>query len=185
MSWNELVRDVALRAGVSQVQARRVLDAFVDIAAERVVAELPFSIRRLGTLTAHRSAERTVRNISTGRKMLVGGALHVRFRAAASLKRELAERTDNSWRDPSHQAAWRLAETLIGDLALYAGDQTALPEIAPDADLGLVEEVCAATFGADWSRAVATYEAKVSEDVRSNHHYLGLVARRRWARASA
>lgn len=179
MNWTDLVRRAAARADVPQDVAQAVLAAAMDEAVEQLAQGESVRLNGVGTLQRKWVSGRAVRSIESGRKMWVGGRHAVRFATAAGLRRRLEEGTDQSWRSPEQQAAWRLAETLIGDLDLYSKDR--VPRgISADMDYEQVHGLCAAALGDDWQRAWTTWRSKVSPEAAHTPH-LARAARRRWA----
>ncbi|MCB9676416.1 MAG: HU family DNA-binding protein [Alphaproteobacteria bacterium] len=176
MSWTELVRAVSERAGVNQNTTRAVLVALVEVARERLASGDSVALRGLGTLERRWSKGRVVRGISDKRRMWIGGHFVPRFKPSTTLREALA--SDESWRSETHQRAWRLAETLIDDLDLYhkgLAPSGIASDLAPEA----VEERCAEAFGSHWDQVSRTWHQSVGKEVDT--HFLGLVARRRWA----
>ncbi|MCK6503156.1 HU family DNA-binding protein [Myxococcota bacterium] len=179
MNGTTLIDRVAQRAGVSRAEVRRVLGALEEVAAEAVAQGDRVSLPGLGTLVVRELAPRTIRNVSDMRKMMVGRRHTVRFRPASTLKEAVAGRTSQAWRQPEHQAAWRLAETLVADLVLYHG--THVPRLPARAADETVHQLCEGAFGPLWSRVLESYQARVVPDVRAEHDYLADAARHRWA----
>lgn len=173
MKWTELLRATAERANVDQRTARAIIEAMIDEVNDQVGQGDSVSIRGLGTVDTRKSRGRTLRSISSGRKIWVGERATPRFRAAKRLRESASGLIEDSWRTPEHQAAWRLAETLVGDLELYHQDEC--PNQLPNE--GDVDAACADAFGAPWNRARSTYRDRAgSLDI----DYLSLAARRRW-----
>lgn len=181
MTWTELVDAVAEQSGVPRESTRRVLAALGTVAARWLATERDVPLRGLGRLTARWVEGRVVRSVADQRKMFVGGRLAPRFKAASSLRQALAGDEAAAWRTPEHQAAWRLAETLIGDLDLYHPDQ-APSDLAPGQAAADVESSCADSFGAAWATVAATFAERAPGADVASAHYLGVAARRRWAR---
>lgn len=179
MNWRELVSEVAARSDLSQASVRRVLDAAVEVMAEQLLDGETVGIKGIGTLTRRWSKGRTLRSVANGRRMWVGGRHTVRFKPSSTLRKRFEDQGDQSWRSPEHQAAWRLAETLIADLELYAPQQ--VPEdLDEQMDLDQVRSLCAASFGEDWKRAWETWHERVAPEVVHAAHFTR-AARRRWA----
>ena len=178
MSWTELSKAVAERAGVPTHTTHAVLTAFVEEVRERVSTGDSVLIWGLGTLERRWIAGRVVRGIADKRRMWVGGRFVPRFRPAAAFKRSTHPEADADWRSEAHQKAWRLAETLIDDLDLYHAAQrpTSLDGSKSDAD---IEQACAESFGHHWDQVRRTWNERVPSGVDTR--FLGIVARRRWA----
>lgn len=179
MNGTDLIERVAERTGLSRAEVRRVLHALEQVAAEGVAAGDRVSLPGLGTLVVRELAPRTIRNVADMRKMMVGRRHTVRFRPAAALKQAVAGRASQTWRHPEHQAAWRLAETLIADLELYHANH--VPRLPARAADEVVHQLCEGAFGPLWTRVLDSYQARVEAAVRAEHDYLADAARHRWA----
>ncbi|MEZ4316259.1 MAG: HU family DNA-binding protein [Myxococcota bacterium] len=182
MSWSELIDTVSTESGVPRETTRKVLVSFIRVATRWLGESRDVQLRGFGTFTSRMASSRVVRSVSDQRKMYVGARLVARFKTAAGLRQALASSGDDGWRTPEHQAAWRLAETLIGDLDLYHGNDA--PEDL-EGSLGApqVEAACAKAFGAAWRQVESSYAERVPRGVIDETHYLGIAARRRWSRA--
>ncbi|MFO0747702.1 MAG: HU family DNA-binding protein [Myxococcota bacterium] len=182
LSWVTLVERAAARAGATKTMAGRVLDGFVDVAIEALQSLNGVRLKSLGTLSAEWHDGRVLRSPRDRRRMFLDGRYQVHFRASERLKQTLARRSPQLWKDQRHQSAWRLAETLLSDLELYHADKVPR-DLAADAGTDEVMERCALAFGAQWRRAVQTFEAGVPAEVRTARNYLLENARDRWSRA--
>ncbi len=180
MNWTDLVARVAERSGVSKAQARRVLGALVEESTERLCAGDSVVLKDLVVLGSRWREPTSVRSVADRRKLRLDGRWVPTARVSGRLREALAARTPQTWRDPEHQAAWRTAETLVGDLVLYHSDN-APARLDPRATPAEVEAACAASFGPLWGRVRATYQARVPEHVRAHTDHLALSARSRWA----
>lgn len=179
MNGTTLIERVAERSGLSRADVRRVLRALEEVAAEAISQGDRLTLPGLGSLVVRELAPRTIRNVADMRKMMVGRRYAVRFRPAASLKQAVAGRSSQAWRQPEHQAAWRLAETLIADLELYHGHH--VPRLPAEAADGDVHQVCEGAFGPLWTRVLDSFQARVEPTVRAEQDYLAAAARHRWA----
>lgn len=111
--------------------------------------------------------------------MHLDGRFVVRYRTSKRLKQALAGRTPQRWPDPEPQKAWRVAETLVGDLALY--QQARAPQgITPSTPLDEVLAACRRSSGALWLQVEASYAERVPDRVRLEQDYLALAARSEW-----
>lgn len=180
MNWSELVEAVAERTGRSRADVRQVLDAFEEATLEALGGGDDVSLKGLGRVVVREQAPRAIRRIDDQRKFYLGRRHRARLRPAAPLKRALEGLASADWRSPSHQAAWRKAETLLSDLALYHGSR------APSLDSTLphpeVRQQLAAAFGTVWDRVCRTYDTEVPAAVRGTSDYLAEAALRRWSR---
>ncbi|MCB9687711.1 MAG: HU family DNA-binding protein [Alphaproteobacteria bacterium] len=180
MTWAELSKRVATRSGESKAATQRVLDALMSEVSDALAEGGSVSLPKVGRISSAWRESRTLRSIGDGRKMMLDGRYVARFKAAQALRERLTERTPQSWRSPQAQQAWRLAETLIGDLALYHPESVPA-DVKADDSAEQVEARCASSFGAHWERVVGTFRAR-TEGASLDEPYLALAARRRWAR---
>ncbi len=181
MNWSDVAAEVATRADLPASTVRLVLKTAIDVVVERLAAGETVSVHGLGTFGSRWRAPTLFRSVDDRRKVRLDGRFVARFRPASRLREALMTRTPQHWRDPAHQAAWRVADTLVGDLALYHG-ASAPQELATDSEPSVVDQVCDRSFGPTWARCRATYDARVPPEVRERADYLALAARARWAR---
>lgn len=179
MTWAELSKRVATRSGESKAATQRVLDALVAEMSDALADGGSVTLPRVGRISSAWRESRTLRSIGDGRKMMLDGRYVARFKAAQALRERLTGRTPQNWRSPEHQQAWRLAETLVGDLALYHPESVPKDVTAEDS-AEQVEARCASSFGAHWERVVGTFRTR-TENVSLDEPYLAMAARRRWA----
>ena len=156
---------------------RAVLSAVTELVAERLAAGEPTRVQGLGTFAPRWHRERVLRRVSDGRRMAVDGSWRATFQPANPVRNRLRALTPQYHRDPEHQQAWRLAEALIGDLALYQASQ--VPLDLPEDAAGL-EATCAAAFGGSWERARQRYLTETPDAVRATRDHLADAARRRF-----
>lgn len=180
MTPRDVIDAVVVRTGLPRAQVRRVVEALVGAVTDAVARGEDVPVAGLGTFGSRWGGERTVRSVHDGRKLALDGQYRPVFRPASALRDALRSRTPQLMRDPGHQRAWRLAEALVGDLALYHGHlaPTGLPADAPPAD---VHARCADAFGESWARVRASWDAQTPEAVRAARDHLAHAARRRWA----
>lgn len=180
MSTRPILDRVATRAQVPRTTARAVLAALADQALETLSSGEPVTLPGLGVLEPRWVEERALRSVQDGRKLAIDGHYRAGFRPSTRLRGALRERTPQVLKDPAHQTAWRLAETLVADLDLYHG-ASAPREIPGRLSLEDVDARCAACFGSAWGRARRTYEEHTPASVREARDHLALAARKRWA----
>lgn len=182
MNKRTLIETISRSTGESRAAVKRVLDALRDEVATQVENGESIVIPGVCTIGSTFREARVIRQIHNGRKLQIGGRHVARIRPSARLKRAAASQTPQYWKQPEHQAAWKKAEVLVADVALYhQGEPPALTASTPDDE---TRAICAETFGDSWSRAEATYDAAVDPTVRDDHKqdYLAGSARERWSR---
>lgn len=179
MNQRQLIDALAASTGESKAAVSRVLAALGEVVHTSVADGEPVPIPGVGKIVTAWRGPRVLRQVKNGRKMRIGGRFVPQLRPSGKLKETAANRTDQSWRDPAHQRAWRMAETLVGDLALYHEDQ--LPDLDSDDELGAVDKACESALGDAWRRARATYEQDIPADVRRSKDHLAQTARERWS----
>lgn len=179
MNWTELVHATATRLDRRPDEVRRVLTTAIDVLLEALADGDTITLHRLGTLGTRLAKGRVMRSVADRRKLKIGDRYLVRFRPAAAARRAAASRLPQHWRDPQHQAAWRLAETLVADLDLYHTDRAPrLPEGLSDR---ATRAACTEAFGSLWARVEASWDKGVPADVTTHHDHLADAARHRWA----
>jgi nucleoid DNA-binding protein len=177
MNREELAKRLSARTDLTPTQVTRVLRALEVEVVDAVAAGEPVSLGAIGRFSVKWRDSRTFRSVADFRKIVVDGRYAVHFRVGKRLRDAAASRTPQYWRDPRHQQAWRISETLLGDLALYHRERA--PRGIP-ADDTLAEAVLQDAFGDAWSNVRRAYEAKVPEDVRSQLDHVLRSARARW-----
>ena len=177
MNWNQLIHATAEGSGLSVSDARKALEAMRSAVTQELSQGGRVVIFGLGSLSTRQRSARSIRNVRDFRKMYIGERTSVVFKPASALKRAVAG-GEAVWKRPEHQAAWRMAEALVGDLALYHGDRapSGLAEQADEA----ARSRCGEAFGELWQRVLESYAAEVPETVRQEHDYLAGAARGRW-----
>jgi DNA-binding protein HU-beta len=177
MNWRDLLKEASHRSGVPLKDTRAVIEALVETVLDELSNGGSVSLRGLGTFSSSTVQGRTLRSVQSRRRMWMGAHHVPRFRSAKRLRAAVAASSDQSWKQPEHQTAWRLAETLIGDLDLYHSNQ--VPQLPSEADDRAVDLACADAFGATWQQARGRYEGRAAEIPVD---YLALAASRRWGR---
>lgn len=179
MNQRQLIDALAAQSGESKAAVARVLQALGATVHEAVAQGDEVALPQIGKIVATWRGPRVLRQIQNGRKMRIGGRYVPQLRASSRLKETAADRTDQSWRDPDHQRAWRLAETLIGDLELYHQDH--LPSLDAEQGPDAVHADCTKALGEAWRRARSTFESDVPASIRSENDYLADAALDHWA----
>lgn len=178
MKWTALIKEVSEKTGQSERTVREVLRTMVDVSLSALTEGEEVHLHGLCTVSSRWQEPRTLRSVHDQQTLLLNGRFVPRLRPAARLRRHLADRTPQHWRDPAHQNAWRVAQTLIDDLALYsAGAEPALTTDSPHAD---VHRACAVTFGPLWNQVLHTYNREIPEPIRQEYDHLAHAARQQW-----
>ena len=86
MTKSELIRSVAEKAGLSQAQAARAVNAFCATIAEELSAGARVALTGFGSWSVRRSARRTGRHPRTGRVIEIPARNRVQFRPGKDLK---------------------------------------------------------------------------------------------------
>lgn len=178
MNTTELIIAVSERTGLPRKEVQQAVGALLQILLEQAAAGEDVQLRGLGTMSARWLEPRALRSVADQRKVTLDGRWVPRFRPADALRTALLARTPQRWRDPRHQSAWRLAEALVGDLALYHGAQ--VPTLSASTPLPMVASICAVAFGPVWERVVETWNTGVPAQVRAEGDHLLRVALHRW-----
>jgi DNA-binding protein HU-beta/integration host factor subunit alpha len=179
MNWAELQSRIAERTGLPKDQVRVVLDAASDETLQAIARGEAVRLGKLVTLESVIRSPKVIRSVSDARKVLVGERATVKVRPSAALQRAAASRVNESWRDPAHQEAWRLAEALVGDFELYRWAD--LPKVDAEGAEELLRARCREALGEAWRQAEERFDASVPEEVRSQRNYLLDAVRRRWS----
>lgn len=182
MTYKELVDRVAASTGLPKAAVRRVLAATSAEVRSALMGGDTAAIAGLGRFDVLQRPARAIRSVTDSRKLLVGPRHSARFRASGAMRDAVAHLDDPTWSSPEVQTAWRTAETLVGDLALYHGAQApqSLDEDAPDE---VVLNVCSKAFGPMWGQVERTFSERVDAAVRERKDLLASAARRRFASA--
>lgn len=177
MNMRRLVALTAERAGVPPAQAAAVLSAFREVVRDAVTGGDEVVLPGLVRLTSRWTDAREVRQ-PDGRRVRLDGRFVPRVVVSQALRAQMAARTPQTWRDPRQQAAWRLAQTLVGDLAAYH------PGVTPRVHEGCTwEEADAAmrvAFHGAWERVIVTWDRDVPAEVRAGSEHLLHAVRRTW-----
>lgn len=178
MKWSDLVNRVADRTGQPRDQVKEALDALAPVVLEALGEGEEVSLRNICTISLRWQEGRQLRSVSDHRKIVLDGRFTPKLRPSSTLRQRALERSPQRWRDPRQQSAWRLAETLIGDLDLYHRAQA--PMLHKEAPLDHVASACASAFGPAWERVLQTWTTQVPEEIRADGDHLLKVARSRW-----
>lgn len=179
MNHGELVARIADRTGQPRESVKHMLRELASIVGDELADGGTVAVSRLGTFSPRWAAGGVVRDLSSGRKTAYDGRWVPRFKASTKVRDTLAATTPSYLKDPDHQRAWRCAEAITGDLAMYHGAH-APKDLPADAPLPRAERVCADAFGPAWTQARATFDASTPEEIRRARDYLTLAARARW-----
>ena len=180
MNRAELVDKLAKRTGQPARVVRELLAAFGDIAIETLVEGEVFPVPRLGRVSSSWRDATVIRSVASAKRMFVDGRYTAKFKPSSDLRDAMAARGPQHWRDPAHQAAWRHAETLIADLALYHAAK-APKTLTAQSDLSDVDLACKEAFGPVWDTTRRAWAERTPEAVRDVADHLAGSARKRWS----
>jgi DNA-binding protein HU-beta len=85
MNKIELINAVAEKAGMTKVDARKAVDAFIDATKEELKKDGKLALVGFGTLAVVKRPARQGRNPRTGKAIKIAAKNAVRFKAAANL----------------------------------------------------------------------------------------------------
>ena len=86
VSTGQLIDDVAQRTGMTKAEAKKAVQAVVDVLGEQLGSGARIQISGLGTFEVRERAERTATNPRTKEKIQVPASKAVGFRAASALR---------------------------------------------------------------------------------------------------
>lgn len=178
MNTTELIEEIASRTGLPKTQVREVFSALSQIVSEKAANGDAIHLRGVCSISATWQEPRALRSVQDQRRLTLDGRWVPRLRAANALKEATLSRSPQRWKDPRHQRAWRLAETLIGDLDLY--HHAKAPTLNESTPLPMVASICAVAFGSTWERVIQTWNSSVPFAVRTEGDHLLREALRRW-----
>ena len=176
MNSSDLARELAQRTDMPASRVHLLLRVLADTVLEKLEEGEDVRLHGLGTFSRAWRSRTAIRSLDSGRKVMIGGRHVARFRPAKRLREGLSSHGDQSWRDDEHQAAWRLARTLISDLEAY--NTTQRPSLEATTPSEEVVSACADAFGDTWRQVWSTYAHKATADPEAE--YLIDAARRAW-----
>lgn len=91
MTKTDLVSAVAEKAGVTKADAKRALDAMLDVITDALASNQKVSLTGFGTFEAREVKERTGVNPRTREKIVIPATKRPAFTAGAVLKRAVKE----------------------------------------------------------------------------------------------
>ena len=94
VSTSHLIDDVAQRTGMTKADAKKAVQAVVDVLGERLGSGERIQITGLGAYEVRERAERTATNPRTKEKIQVPASKAVGFRAASQLKQRIGASAD-------------------------------------------------------------------------------------------
>ena len=89
MNKAELIEALADKTGLQKQEAKKVLDAYIEIVTERMSENEEIVLVGFGTLIPRPQTQRLARNPKTGTSVLVEAKNHPYFRASKNLKQSL------------------------------------------------------------------------------------------------
>ncbi len=93
VSTGQLIDDVAQRTGMTKAEAKKAVQAVVDVLGEQLGSGARIQISGLGTFEVRERAERTATNPRTKEKIQVPASKAVGFRAASALRGRVGGQT--------------------------------------------------------------------------------------------
>jgi len=85
MNKVELINAAAEKGGMTKVDARKALDAFLDVAKEELKRDGKIALVGFGTMAVTKRAARQGRNPRTGKAIKIAAKKLVKFKAAANI----------------------------------------------------------------------------------------------------
>lgn len=89
MNKAELVNAIAEKAGMTKVDAKKALEAFLDASSEALHKGERISLVGFGTFSTVKHPERKGRNPQTGKEITIAAKTVVKFKAGAELVKGL------------------------------------------------------------------------------------------------
>lgn len=89
MTKSELAEQIAQRTGLSNSQARQVVDTTIDVVADELAAGGEVSLAGFGKFSVSKRAARQGRNPATGATISIAASKAAKFSAASALKKRL------------------------------------------------------------------------------------------------
>ncbi len=89
MNKAELVNVIAQKAGMTKVDAKKALEAFMEASAEALSNGERISLVGFGTFSANKYPARKGRNPQTGQEIMIPEKTVVKFKAGAELVKNL------------------------------------------------------------------------------------------------
>ena len=85
MNKIELINAVAEKAGMTKVDARKAVDAFIDVTKEELKKDGKLALVGFGTMAVTKRPARQGRNPRTGKAIKIAAKKIVKFKAAANI----------------------------------------------------------------------------------------------------
>lgn len=86
MNTNELVKEIAVREGLTQIVVDKVIKSATQVITDTLAADDAVRINNFGAFAAQHKNERKGRNPRTGEEMVIPARTTVKFSMAKSLK---------------------------------------------------------------------------------------------------
>jgi DNA-binding protein HU-beta/integration host factor subunit beta len=96
----DIVEEIALRTGLTQVDTKIIVECFLDSIAQAMIAGNNIEIRGFGRFKVRSKKARTARNPRTGEPVFVEAGIKPVFEASKELKKYLNDSTPDSEFDP-------------------------------------------------------------------------------------
>ena len=114
MTKKDIIKNIADRIGLTQVQTRKVVQGTFDAITDTLIREGKIQLRNFGVFEVKRRAPRKARNPRTGEKVFVGEKFVVTFKPG----KEMEERV----KELERQAAASQVPQTLGAAASYGSE---------------------------------------------------------------
>ena len=85
MKKNELIEQMAIRAGISKASAHKAMEAFIESTSKALQNGDKVSLGGFGTWSVYVSAKRLGRNPKTGESITIASKNRIKFKASTQL----------------------------------------------------------------------------------------------------
>lgn len=89
MNKAQLIDAMAIKSELSKIEAKKALDAFIDVTTEVLISKERLALIGFGSFSLATRKERTGRNPQSGKEILIPAKNVVRFKAGSDLTGQL------------------------------------------------------------------------------------------------